>query len=177
MHASANAVAATFYLGSLISRRRGRRTTGRVLAWVGFTTAGLGSYLGGHLAYRQAAGTNHAEFVPHLVKPGWHSIGSYDDLPDGVPVTRRLGEVNLLVLRKGKRVDVLANRCSHLDGPLASGELATVGEEACITCPWHGSTFRLRDGSVVNGPATAPQPVFRTQVVDGRLQVLLDGAG
>jgi nitrite reductase/ring-hydroxylating ferredoxin subunit len=175
VHATSNAVAATLYLGSLVSRRRGHRTTGRMLAWAGYSTAGLAGYLGGHLAYRQAAGANHAEFVPHLVKPGWHSIAQLDELPDGQPVTRRLGDVNLMVLRKGKHVDVLANRCSHLDGPLASGELRTVDGEACISCPWHGSTFRLRDGRVVNGPATAPQPVFQTQVVDGRLQVRLDG--
>ncbi len=177
VHAAANAVAATLYAGSLVSRRRGHRGTGRALAWAGYATAGLGSYVGGHLAYRQAAGTNHAEFVPHLVKPGWHSIGGFDDLPDGTPVTRRLGDVNLMVLRKGRHVDVIANRCSHLDGPLASGELSSQGGEACITCPWHGSTFRLRDGVVVDGPATAPQPVFDTQVVDGRLQVRLAGAG
>ena len=174
VHASSNALAATFYLASLLSRKRGHRGTGRMLAWAGYSTAGLGGYLGGHLSYRQAAGVNHAEFVPHLVKPGWHSVGSFEDLPDGSAVTRRLGDVNLMVLRKGDHVDVLANRCSHLDGPLASGELVAVGGEACISCPWHGSTFRLRDGRVVNGPATAPQPVFRTQVVDGQLQVLLE---
>ncbi|MDX6230497.1 MAG: hypothetical protein QOI76_3887, partial [Frankiales bacterium] len=63
------------------------------------------------------------------------------------------------------------------DGPLASGRIHAEGGEDCVTCPWHGSTFRLRDGAVVHGPATAPQPVFRTQVADGRLRVLLEGAG
>ncbi len=177
VHAGSNVVAAAFYTSSLVARRRGRRGLGRILGWTGYTCAGLGSFLGGHLAYRQAAGANHAEFVPHLVKPGWHDIGSFEELPDGELVTRRLRDVNLLVLRTGKHAAVLANRCSHLDGPLAEGELGTEGGEKCVTCPWHGSTFRIRDGAVVHGPATAPQPVFQTQVVDGRLRVLLDGAG
>jgi nitrite reductase/ring-hydroxylating ferredoxin subunit len=38
--------------------------------------------------------------------------------------------------------------------------------------------FRVSDGAVVHGPATAPQPVFQTRVTDdGVLQVCLPGAG
>ncbi len=177
VHAASNATAGTLYLLSLVARRSGHRGAGRMLGWAGLATAGLGSYLGGHLAYRQAAGVNHAEFVPHLVKPGWHDAGSFDDLPEGTPTTRRLGDVNLLVVRHGDSADVLANRCAHLDGPLAQGDLTVQGGENCVVCPWHGSTFRLRDGAVVHGPATAPQPVFRSKVDNGRLKVLLDGAG
>jgi hypothetical protein len=44
-------------------------------------------------------------------------------------------------------------------------------------CPWHGSTFRVSDGTVARGPATAPQPVFRTRIADGNLQACLPGAG
>jgi nitrite reductase/ring-hydroxylating ferredoxin subunit len=73
----------------------------------------------------------------------------------------------------GERFQVLADRCSHLSGPLSDGEL----DDGCITCPWHGSVFRLSDGSVARGPATAPQPVFETRTRDGILQVSLPGAG
>jgi nitrite reductase/ring-hydroxylating ferredoxin subunit len=177
VHAASNVAATSLYLASLVSRRTGHRTTGKVLGWAGFATAGLGSYVGGHLAYRQAAGVNHAEFVPHLLKPGWHSIGPFEELPQGKPVTRRLGDVNLMVLRRGNDVNVLANRCSHLDGPLAEGSIDVSAGEDCVSCPWHGSTFRLSDGKVLHGPATAPQPVFETRVVEGKLQVLLEGAG
>jgi nitrite reductase/ring-hydroxylating ferredoxin subunit len=47
-------------------------------------------------------------------------------------------------------------RCSHLGGPLADGEV----HDGCVTCPWHASVFDLLDGSVVHGPATAPQPAY-----------------
>jgi nitrite reductase/ring-hydroxylating ferredoxin subunit len=40
------------------------------------------------------------------------------------------------------------------------------------TCPWHGSTYRLSDGAVVHGPATARQPAFETRIADaGIVQV------
>jgi len=42
-----------------------------------------------------------------------------------------------------------------------------------VTCPWHGSRFRLGDGSVARGPATAPQPVFETRVRNGSVEVRL----
>jgi nitrite reductase/ring-hydroxylating ferredoxin subunit len=44
----------------------------------------------------------------------------------------------------------------------------------CITCPWHGSTFRLRDGRVQRGPTTYPQPVLQVRVdPDGSVQARL----
>jgi nitrite reductase/ring-hydroxylating ferredoxin subunit len=60
-----------------------------------------------------------------------------------------------------------------MSGPLSDGDLS----DGCITCPWHGSIFRLADGSVARGPATAPQPVFDTRTRDGILQVRLPDAG
>jgi nitrite reductase/ring-hydroxylating ferredoxin subunit len=95
------------------------------------------------------------------------------DLPDGKPVRLLLGEVPVVALRDARQVHVFADRCSHMSGPLADGKLAN----GCVTCPWHGSVFRLSDGQVVRGPATAPQPVFESRVTDSMLQVRLPGAG
>jgi nitrite reductase/ring-hydroxylating ferredoxin subunit len=84
-----------------------------------------------------------------------------------------LGEVPVVVVRTGRQVHALADRCSHMSGPLSDGDLA----DGCLTCPWHGSIFRISDGSVARGPATAPQPAFDTRVVAGAIQVRLPGAG
>jgi nitrite reductase/ring-hydroxylating ferredoxin subunit len=170
VHALANGTAIGLYGASLLARTPARR---RVLRYAGLGVASIGALLGGHLSFHQAGGVNHAEPVPHLVEPGWHDLGTFDDLPDGRPVRRMLGEVPLLVLRRGEDADVLADRCSHLSGPLSDGEIS----DGCVTCPWHGSVFRLSDGSVARGPATAPQPVFETEVRDGVLRVRLPGAG
>jgi nitrite reductase/ring-hydroxylating ferredoxin subunit/uncharacterized membrane protein len=172
VHAIANMTALGLYTGSLALRLSGRERSGRMLSFAGLGASGLGGYLGGHLAYRQAAGANHAESVTHLVPLGWHDLCDITDLPDGRPVTRRLGYIELFVLRVGSEVTVLADGCSHLAGPLHQGRLVSEEDTSCVVCPWHGSTFRLSDGAVVHGPATAPQPSFETRVRrDGVLQV------
>ncbi|MCP9952394.1 Rieske (2Fe-2S) protein [Actinomadura madurae] len=57
--------------------------------------------------------------------------------------------------------------------PLHQGRIITDDNaDTCVVCPWHGSTFRVADGSVVHGPATARQPTFETRVTEeGVLQV------
>ena len=168
VHAGANATGVLLYCGSLLARLRGRRALGRVLGFAGLTVVGVGGVLGGHLAFRQAAGANHAEDVPHLVEDGWHRLGRLTDFPVGEPVRRMVGTVPVLVVReRADGVQVLAEACSHLSGPLSEGKV----EDGCVECPWHGSRFRLNDGTVDQGPATSPQPVFTTRVLDGVVSV------
>ncbi len=170
VHLLANLSALGLYSASLVSRLNGGR--GRALSLAGLGAATVGGYLGGILAYRQAAGANHAPQVAHLVPLGWHDLCPIKDLPEGRPVARRLGYIQLFVLRTGDGVTVLADRCPHLAGPLHQGTLVVENGEACVVCPWHGSTFRLADGSVKHGPATAPAPCFETRVRrDGTIQV------
>lgn len=172
VHMLANLTALGLFSGSLALRLTGRERGGRWLSVAGLSAAGIGGYLGGHLAYRLAAGANHAEQVAHLVPLGWHDLCPIGDLPEGRPVARRLGYIQLFVMRHGDTVAVMADRCSHLAGPLHQGRVVMEDGEPCVVCPWHGSTFRLTDGSVAHGPATAPQPTFETRLRgDGVIQV------
>jgi nitrite reductase/ring-hydroxylating ferredoxin subunit len=169
VHALANATALALFTGSLVARARGRR--GRALSYGALGIAGVGAYLGGHLSYRQGAGVNQA--VPDLLRlpSGWQPLGAAIDYPDGRPTARRIGDVPVLVYRKGERFTVLLERCGHQSGPLAEGEQVDVGGIPCVVCPWHGSTFRLTDGGVVHGPAATNQPVLEVRLVNGRLEV------
>ncbi|MFI6764946.1 Rieske 2Fe-2S domain-containing protein [Streptomyces sp. NPDC050355] len=175
VHAVSIAVAVGLYTRSWVQRGRGRTVWGKALGLAGLCAAGAGGMLGGHLAFRQAAGPNKSEPVPHLLEDEWQSVGSVQDFPVGRAVRRQLGEVPLLVVREtGGQIHVLADRCSHLSGPLSSGKVT----DGCVECPWHGSVFRLADGANVRGPATAPQPSFLVRVDQaGTVQVRLPGAG
>ena len=173
VHAAANVVGSGLLAASLVARLRGRHGRGRLLGLLGVAVAGASAGVGGHLSYRFAAGANHAEDVPHLVPGEWTGIGVLDDLPDRAPARRSVGGTPVVVVRTGADVRVLADACSHLSGPLSDGQVTTAGGADCVVCPWHGSVFRLDDGAVVHGPATAPAPVFDVRVVGRRVSVRL----
>lgn len=172
-HASGNIAAIGLYAGSLVARSTGRTGLGRSLAYAGFLTASAAATVGGHLAYRQAAGPSHAVAHAEVAEAGWLDLGAVAELPDGRPALRRLGEVDVFVLRRGEDVVAMIDRCSHSSGPLHEGELSTEHGAQCVTCPWHGSVFRVDDGTVVHGPATAPQPKLDVRTDGGRLQARL----
>jgi nitrite reductase/ring-hydroxylating ferredoxin subunit/uncharacterized membrane protein len=168
-HAIVQTGATLLFTGSLVARAAGRHGNGVALAAGGPATATIGGYLGGHLAMRLGAGSSHAESVGHLAAIGWQDLCPLAELPPGRPVRRQLGYLSLLAVRAGDVVYVLSDQCSHLGGPLHQGRLVVDRDDACVVCPWHGSTFRLSDGSVRRGPATARQPAFETRVSEAGL--------
>ncbi len=176
VHAAGNVAAVCLYAVSLAERSRGNAVRGKAFGYLGLAAVAAAGFLGGHLAYRQAAGVNHTEDVPHRFPVGWQSLAPLNEFADRKPERRVVAGVPLLVFRNGEHVHVLADVCSHLSGPLHEGTI-TGGDDPCVVCPWHGSVFSLRSGEVVHGPATAGQPRFNTRVTDGVLQVCLPGAG
>ena len=167
VHAASGASASALFAASLLARIAGRDGGGRLLALGGLAAMTTGGFLGRHLAFGLGAGASHAEPVAHLTALGWHDLCRVYELPDGRLARRQLGYLTLTVLRQGGDVLALADQCAHLGGPLHQGRLTDDGGEPCVACPWHGSTFRLTDGTVVHGPATARQPAFDTRVVEG----------
>jgi nitrite reductase/ring-hydroxylating ferredoxin subunit/uncharacterized membrane protein len=175
VHAASNVIGLGLMGASVLARLRGRTLRGKGLAYAGLSAVMAGGYLGGHLVFRQAAGVNHVSDVPDLFPSGWQDLGPLDELPDAAPAKRTVDGVDLLVVRRGQHVDVLANKCSHLSGPLSDGEFTVESGQGCIVCPWHGSTFRLADGAAVHGPATSPQHRFEAKIESGRVLVSLSG--
>jgi len=175
VHAASNAVAISLYAAALVQRARGGR--GRLLSLAGGAVAGAGAILGGHLGYRQATGANHGEEIAHVGPENWQSLGPLAEVPVGKPVKRVAGDVPVFVLRQAGTdgvgpdgISVLSDRCPHLSAPLHEGDVVDDAGEAHIVCPWHGSEFRVADGCVVHGPATAPVPRFESRVVGDDLQ-------
>lgn len=83
-----------------------------------------------------------------------------DEIPSGELKQFNLGEIEILVIGAAGRYFCLAARCTHAGAPLVEGEIS--GE--VLICPWHGSNFRITDGSVLKGPAERPLRVFKNTV-------------
>lgn len=171
VHATANTVALGLYVWSLSARSDGRWGMGRVLSYAGLSIAGAGAYLGGHLSYQQGAGMNVA--VPQILRlpEDWAEVGEVTSLPEGRPTVRTIEGVRVLLYRLGDDVTAMLEECGHQGGPLGDGEAQGSGTDACVVCPWHGSTFRLTDGVVMHGPSSTDQPTLRTRVQDGVLSI------
>ncbi|WP_239126930.1 Rieske 2Fe-2S domain-containing protein [Asanoa siamensis] len=166
VHLTANVVSVALYSASLAARLKGDHRTGRILGFAAFGVVNVSAFLGGHLAYKQGAQVNQAVSELHRIGDGWHPVADVSALPHGMPVSRNIGEVPVLVYRDGDRVSVLLERCGHETGPLGEGRVVDIDGDACVECPWHGSTFRLKDGLVMHGPAGSDQPILRTRIVN-----------
>ncbi|BCJ31701.1 Rieske 2Fe-2S domain-containing protein [Actinocatenispora sera] len=167
IHAAGNVTAVGLYAASLVARLRGNRRRGKLLAAVAYGAAGTAAFVGGHLAYRQAAGVNHAAAVDALAPSEWTSVALLTDLPEGRPVAAQAGQLAVVLYRDGSQVHALADRCAHLAGPLHEGTVS----DGAVTCPWHGSRFDLATGALRQGPATAAQPALDARIRDGRIEV------
>lgn len=179
-HAVGNVAAVTLYALSWRARRRDKRIRGVFLGVLGSGAATAGAYIGGHLAWRLGVNVDrHAWDHP---ADDWMDAAAEADLREGEPLLAKAGvrdpnavddgqdghREDVLLVRQGGAVRAIADVCGHAGGPLHDGE---VDAEGCVTCPWHGSVFRLEDGSVVHGPATGPQPAYDVRVLGGRVSV------
>jgi nitrite reductase/ring-hydroxylating ferredoxin subunit/uncharacterized membrane protein len=163
VHAAANVTALTLFSASYLRRRRGG--SGRGLALLGGAALSVGGHLGGHLSYVNGEGVAMTRFESGPRE--WTPTIPAAELAEGRPACVVAGDVPVLVVREGQRIHALASRCNHRGGPLHDGEI----ENGVVTCPWHGSRFRLSDGNLERGPASSPQPSYEARVQDGRVEV------
>lgn len=165
VHATANVTAVACYGLSLLARRRSARAQGLALSLAGAAAFVTGAYLGGHLSFVRGVNVNRNAWRDGVEE--WTPVLNDSELPDNKPVTARVGDIRVLLVRREGRIFAIADRCGHAGGPLHKGRF----EDCCVICPWHLSTFRLEDGSLVHGPATVPQPTYEARVTDGKVLI------
>ena len=165
VHAAANVAAVGLFAASLVARRSGNVARGKRLGLAGMGALSVGGHVGGHLSFAKGVGVDQTTFDRR--PSDWRRVLDDGGLADGERQVVDVERVPVLLTREGGRLYALANRCCHRGGPLDRGTIAN----GCVTCPWHGSTFRLVDGSVVRGPAAYPQPAYDVRMADGGIEV------
>lgn len=165
VHAAGNSAALTLYSLSWLARKAGRRRLGVLLSMLGAGAATFSGFLGGHLSYRRGIGVNQNAFdqLPDV----WTAVLDEADLPERELAVGRGAWFAVLLYRADGRIFAMLDRCSHRGCGLHRG--TTDGET--VTCPCHGSRFRLEDGALVKGPATAPQVPFEARIREGKVEV------
>jgi nitrite reductase/ring-hydroxylating ferredoxin subunit/uncharacterized membrane protein len=164
-HAIGNTAALALYAASYVARKAGSRTIGIALSTAGAGVMMASAFLGGHLSFRKGIGVDHTAFEYPV--QDWTPVLADDELGEGeVKLVHAAGN-DVMIHRSNGTLCALADHCMHAGGPLHEGSI----EGGRVTCPWHASTFNLADGSLVRGPATAPQPSYEARVQDGKIEV------
>jgi nitrite reductase/ring-hydroxylating ferredoxin subunit/uncharacterized membrane protein len=174
VHGAGNLAAVGLYLLSWRARRRGHQGRGVALSMLATSGAVGTAYLGGHLSFAQGVGVDETTFEEG--PKNWKALDvTPDRLGDGKKMRANVGQVRLLLYRSGDRILALSDHCSHRGCALAGGRIEGKGDDAAVVCPCHGSTFRLTDGEVLRGPATAPQPAYEARIQGDKIEVRLRG--
>jgi nitrite reductase/ring-hydroxylating ferredoxin subunit len=150
---------------SLAARLAGHRRTARGLGAAGLAVTGGAAYIGGHLVFAKAVMVSRVAGADGPRR--WVRVIEESELPDDVPAGVQADGRQILLYRHDGTLYALDNLCSHAGGLLSRGSV----EGLTVTCPLHGSQYCLADGSVRRGPSHQPQPVIRTRVRNGWIEV------
>ena len=105
-------------------------------------------------------------------------LGDLSSLGDGeMRCFENVGPDGIVVCRVKGELFAVTDNCSHADTPLSEGRLRGYG----LTCPLHGASFDVRDGSHSGPPAWEGVGAHQVDEADGVARVTLarrsDGDG
>ena len=91
------------------------------------------------------------------------------DLASGQGMVVEVGGRAIALFNVNGEYFALDNICPHRGGPIGEGYVDC--HNGTVQCPWHGSCFKMTDGSVVNGPATYAEPTFALRTRNGKIEL------
>jgi nitrite reductase/ring-hydroxylating ferredoxin subunit len=106
-----------------------------------------------------------------VTSTSWAEVAAVADLTNGRQVRLDVDGDAVMLLKSDDQVYAIGNQCTHQGAGLDRGVVKIAGSVRTVTCPAHGSVFRLDDGKVMRPPATKPVPVYDVKVEDGRVFV------
>ena len=89
------------------------------------------------------------------------------DLTDGGKLVGRVGDDQVLLVRRGSEVFAVDALCTHYHGALVDG--LVVGDT--VHCPLHHACFDLRSGEALAAPAFTPLACWSVEQRDGQIFV------
>ncbi len=98
-------------------------------------------------------------------------VGAVSDFPEDTMHPLEAAGKAVLLVRQGGRFYALANRCTHREYPLHTGELL----DGAVKCEWHGARFNLETGKPTI-PAMKKVRLYSVHVENDRVLVSLQEA-
>ena len=87
-------------------------------------------------------------------------VAAKKDLKEGGALCVKVGDRGLALFQIDGKIYAADNACPHVGGPLCEGGV----KDGVVTCPWHGSQFKIDTGEVVHGPAKEGLKIYPVEV-------------
>jgi nitrite reductase/ring-hydroxylating ferredoxin subunit len=96
----------------------------------------------------------------------FEDAASVHQIPDGGIFFVDIGELDILLYRKGERIVALGGNCTHAFSSLREGRV----ESGVITCARHGARFDLATGRSISGNCLN-LPTYQVRIAGERVLV------
>ncbi|ORM67952.1 FAD-dependent oxidoreductase [Pantoea rwandensis] len=97
----------------------------------------------------------------------YQSVVQLKSLAQRKPTKFTVGDVDVVLVRDGERVQALQAKCPHAGAPLE--QAAVCGDK--LVCPWHKAVFQLRDGKMCEPLALAHLKRYPVRIEEGKVLV------
>jgi nitrite reductase/ring-hydroxylating ferredoxin subunit/uncharacterized membrane protein len=169
-HMLVNLTAVTLVAAAWIARRD--TPPGPTTLVLGLELAALallvaGGWMGGTLVNRNQIGVDHryagaGKWKEQTLEPNANApliAARGDELKVDQMKLLHVGDRRIVLARTEQGYVAFDDRCPHRGGSLAGGSMMC----GAVQCPWHGSQFDARTGSVKAGPADRGIETFRVE--------------
>lgn len=103
----------------------------------------------------------------------WISVAKDGEIGHGSFKLVEVEGVDLAIFNVEGRLCCIEDLCTHDGGNLVEGDL----EGCVITCPRHGAQFDVCTGEALCLPAVSPTPVHRVRILEGNIEIEVEGQG
>lgn len=90
-----------------------------------------------------------------------------DDISENGLMSFLVNGEKIVIIRQGKNIFAIEDKCSHEDFPLSEGWL----EKDSIYCAYHGAKFDLKTGEALSLPAYEAVKRYPVQIIDGYIEL------
>ena len=178
-HALTNVAVIIFFAAALVYRAKNEVPNINILialegaGWILLLVAG---WMGGTLVYRNQIGVDPRYADAGKWKEEYYDqhegefeVGDVNDLKINQMKLIQSGDKRIVIARSEDGYVAFDDRCTHRGGSLAGGSMIC----GTVQCPWHGSQFSVKDGSVKAGPAKMPVVTYPLRQENGKLFLTL----
>ena len=94
-------------------------------------------------------------------------VANAQDVQEGSAIAVEISGKKIALFNVEGTFYAIDDTCTHRGGPLCEGEV----EGTEVTCPWHGATFNLTNGSVLSPPAPDGVASYKVVAEGGEIKI------